>query len=124
MYPYLVWYGPQLDANLHAQELVGELSVPPPYSGRRITIRVREPYDTDSPDYPTHCSEGTWTYFTLTNSYGRFFLGPAETGNFLFGTICRGTWEAVAQYNDPYWGLIQSNVVTWTVRWFPVHLEE
>jgi hypothetical protein len=61
----------------------------------------------------------TESYNVTADSAGYFYLGQSEVGEDLFGTSCRGDWEAQAEDLDH--GL-SSNVVTWEVSWFPVHL--
>lgn len=104
--------------------ITGTLTTAPPLAGRQVLVEVTEPVDEGHPDYPVMCNGATAYYYEVTDAWGHFYLDPGTTGDEYFGTTCRGTWQAQAFYDDPYWGQIGSNTVTWEVRWFPVHLTD
>jgi hypothetical protein len=111
-HPYLVWYGPEVPGeSLPAQRLYGYAE-----PGVDLEIDVSAPPDTDGDG----CGI-TESYNVTADSAGYFYLGPNQVGEDLFGTTCRGDWEAQAEDLDHR---LFSNVVTWEVSWFPVHLSD
>jgi hypothetical protein len=107
-YKYLIWYGPRLGGGLPAQTLYGHAT-----PNSLVSIWVYSPDDSEGED----CAQ-TLYFSVYADPVGDFLLTPAEAGE-LFGTTCRGQWQAIAYDNSS--GLY-SNWVSWTTAWFPVHL--
>ncbi len=111
-YPYLVWYGPDLPGeSLPPQRLYGYAE-----PGVDLAIDVRAPWDADGGGCGTAQS-----YYVTADSLGHFSLGAGEVGDPLFGTKCRGDWQAQAE--DLNHGTF-SDIVSWQVSWFPIHLSD
>jgi hypothetical protein len=120
------------DLGLPSQVLRGSYYGPPPTEDARIGV-------TD----PTGLTVYHWvpvitTTQTITEAWGYFLLDASVSGDEYFGTgrVCLlgceewdeecgiGEWKARARYEDPWYGPVESNEVSWQVSWFPVHVIE
>jgi hypothetical protein len=100
-YPHLVYRGPAL--GLPAQTLdVVVVGGNPPYNA---TVSVVPPSLVYTPVNYT-AGSNPWAY------------GPGEAGDMYLGVTETGTWHAQVVID----GRFTSNVVSWEVHWYPVHV--
>jgi hypothetical protein len=99
-YPRLVYHGP--DLGLPAQTLdVVVVGGPPPYDA---VVYVVPP-------------SGMFTPVSYSAGSNPWPYGPWESGDPYFGVEETGTWIAQVMV-----GPVSSNVVSWEVYWYPVHV--
>jgi hypothetical protein len=110
-YPWVVWYGPEVGQP--TQVIRGHDF----QAHETVEIQVLAPPDGDGD--PGVCDQQT-TSTVQADAAGDIVLDTVEAGDPYFGTQCRGDWQA--QASGQATGL-QTNIVTWTVSWFPARRE-
>ncbi len=106
-YPWLVWYGPQVG---QPTQIIRGIDFVPL---ELVEVRVTAPEDTAGD--PGVCAAQA-TYTVQADAAGVLLLDAGEAGDLLFGTQCKGVWQAEATGLTT--GLV-TNQVAWTVAWFP-----